>query len=76
MGICQSPPWDLLYAKDLALIGETAQDVQTMLNAWDEVLTANGLKINEKKTEYMAVNEEPATIYLHNQALATVYSFK
>ena len=42
-------PWELLYADDLVLTGESNKEVTDMFNRWKEGMEQRGLKINKDK---------------------------
>ena len=52
-GVVKEAPWCMLFADDMGLIGDTAGEVQEMLEKVREALESRGLKINREKTEHM-----------------------
>ena len=52
-GVVKEAPWCMLFADDMGLIGDTAEEVQDMLEKVREALESKGLKINWEKTEHM-----------------------
>ena len=54
--------WEMLYADDLVLTGESKQEVEQMFIRWKEVMELRGLKVNIAKTKLMvsgASDDEP-----------------
>jgi len=47
------PPWNLLYAYDIALASETKEALQDQAQLWKNIVTEKRLKLNIGKTEYM-----------------------
>lgn len=66
------------YADDIAIICDTEQRLQEVLNIWDNVFRENGMKISIGKTEVMAVArvEEEMRVTLGGQVLKQVDRFK
>lgn len=52
-GVVKEAPWCMLFADDMGLIGDNAEEVQEMLEKVREALESRGLKINREKTEHM-----------------------
>lgn len=74
--------WSLLFADDIVLVANTAEELERELERWRETLESNGLRISSKKTEYMFidfVNDGTAgpqnTIRLASEPLNMVVSF-
>ena len=44
-------PWELLYADDLVIIAETANELMTKLAAWKKAIEDKGLRVNMGKTK-------------------------
>ena len=57
-------PWDMLYADDLIVAEDSAQNLQTRYLGWQKALESKGLKINASKTETMVCSnsDEPVMI--------------
>ncbi|XP_045495975.1 uncharacterized protein LOC123694555 [Colias croceus] len=76
----REPPWDLLYADDIVLIRDSAEDLEEALENWRHALETAGLKINRQKTEYMQCrhgsNNQDRSINIQNHPLNTVDHFK
>ena len=48
----------MLFADDLAIVGEDIETLNDMLRKWLELFKQNGLKINVKKMEYLKIGED------------------
>ena len=48
-------PWELLYANDLAVIGNTLEECVSKLKAWKEGMENKGQRVNMKKTMLMVL---------------------
>ncbi|XP_048006717.1 uncharacterized protein LOC125242059 [Leguminivora glycinivorella] len=74
------PPRDLLYADDIALVSENAEDLQQILEQWRVALQEAGLRISKQNTEYVHCNfsckNNSSTISLEGTPLNRVDSFK
>ena len=46
-------PWELLYADDLVLVGDTQVECIFKLKAWKDAMESNGPCVNMKKTKFM-----------------------
>ena len=70
---------DVLYADDLAMVAETREEMQHMVNVLDRTCTRWGMSISGGKTKLLAVREqqpgEQPPITLKGQALEEVESF-
>jgi len=51
-------PWELLYADDLVLTGETKEEVTNMFLRWKEAMECRGLKVNLGKTKIMVTGKQ------------------
>ena len=51
-------PWELLYADDLVLTGESKDEVINMFRKWRNDVERRGLKINLNKTKVMSTGKE------------------
>lgn len=67
---------DLMFADDAALIAETPEDLQHLLNTFVDVANQFGLKVNVDKTKCMFINCSSSNIYIDSTALGTVNVFK
>jgi len=70
---------DLDFADDIALLAEILQAMQEKTNRIDGISRSVGLKINEKKTNIMVINEQvydqPVQITLNGKELEKVDDF-
>ncbi|KAI5734784.1 hypothetical protein M8J77_010417 [Diaphorina citri] len=67
---------ELMFADDCALIAETPEDLQQLINAFSEASSELGLHVNIPKTQCMFVNCEDAVMYIQDQELENVHAFK
>ncbi|KAA5557062.1 hypothetical protein F3G54_31865, partial [Pseudomonas aeruginosa] len=51
--IQEEPPWCMLFADDIVLVGENGLEVQNILEKWRCKLESVGLKISRSKTEHL-----------------------
>jgi len=42
-------PWELLYADDLAVIGETEEELMKRLNEWKDNVESKGMRISGER---------------------------
>ena len=54
-------PWDMLYADDLIITGESKEDVEQQLQNWKVALAKRGLKINIGKTKVLVSGKDGLT---------------
>ena len=54
-------PWDMLYADDLIITGESKEDVEQQLQNWKVALARRGLKINIGKTKILVSGKDGLT---------------
>lgn len=72
-------PWDMLYADDLIVADESAQNSQASFTSWQRALESKGLKINASKTESMVcsrTDEELVIMDGEGNKLKQVETFK
>jgi hypothetical protein len=48
----RSKPPDMMFADDIALCGNTRQEVEKKTEDWRRVMKERGFKVNRNKTEY------------------------
>ena len=56
-GVRQDSPWNMMFADDIVICGETREEVEASLERWRYALERRGMKVSRSKTEYMCVNE-------------------
>ena len=68
----------LAYADDEAVITDTQEDLQAVLIKWNDILTAEGMKISKEKTEVMVMSRTPdeIDILLEDHTLKQCRQFK
>ena len=52
-GVVWEVSWCMLFADDMVLIGESVEEVESMLEQVRMALVSKGLQINKEKTEHM-----------------------
>ncbi|VDO92928.1 unnamed protein product [Heligmosomoides polygyrus] len=73
----QPVPWTLLYADDVMLACEDKDDLERQVQAWCDRLARFGLKLNVKKTEFLATDvNEFGSIKINGAELARTSVFK
>jgi len=65
----------LRFADDIALISETSEELQLLLQELDTESTQDGLKINDAKTEMMSSEEDATPIQLRGRDIKVVDQF-
>ena len=55
--IREEAPWTMMFADDIAICGESKEQVEEKLESWIYALERRGMKVHRGKTEYMCVNE-------------------
>ena len=70
------PPWAMLFADDLVLVSETAEDVEEELEKWRAIIENKGLRISRSKTEYLVPSHQQGVVKLKGEPLPSVNSFK
>ncbi|GKB46415.1 ataxia telangiectasia mutated family protein [Tanacetum coccineum] len=51
--IQESIPWCMIFADDIVLIAESAEELNNKIKRWREALEDNGLRVSREKTEYL-----------------------
>ena len=71
-------PWNMMFADDIVICGETREEVEVSLERWRDALERRGMKVSRSKTEYMCVNErgEGNTMQMQGVEVAKVHEFK
>jgi len=66
------------YADDIGLVTNQPAQLQVAMDVWTKALTDNGLKLNVKKSEVMAVGRKPETLHItaNGSELKHVESFR
>ncbi|GJR37011.1 retrovirus-related pol polyprotein LINE-1 [Tanacetum coccineum] len=54
--IQESIPWCMIFADDIVLIAESAEELNNKIERWREALEDNGLRVSREKTEYLRYN--------------------
>src|SRR5215468_1049960 len=61
-GVVREVPWCMLFADDMVIIADTAEEANVMLEKVREALEGKGLKVNRAKTEYMECQWEKGQV--------------
>ncbi len=71
-------PWDLMFADDIALNGETNADVEERLEQWRKALEDRGMKVSRQKTEYLCMGDQDRerNVEMQGVKLKRVQEFK
>ena len=74
----QESPWNMMFADDIVICGETKEDVEVSLEGWRHALERRGMKVSRSKTEYMCANErgEGNTVQMQGIDVTKVDQFK
>ena len=56
-------PWEMLYADDLVLIDETAEDLEERYKAWRSCIEGKGLRVNLGKTKVMISGTDKGPVF-------------
>ena len=76
-GLHKPIPWTLLYADDVMLAAKSRLELQHQTQLWSDRLAEYGLRLNKRKTEYMAIDpQETETISVDGVDLPRVTKFK
>ncbi|GJS00135.1 retrovirus-related pol polyprotein LINE-1 [Tanacetum coccineum] len=51
--IQESIPWCMIFADDIVLIAESAEELNNKIDRWTEALEDNGLRVSREKTKYL-----------------------
>ena len=70
------PPWAMLFADDLVLVSETAEEVEEYLERWRAIIENKGLIICRSKTEYLVQSHQQGVVKLEGEPLPSVNSIK
>ena len=78
--IREEAPWTMMFADDIAICGESKEQVEEKLESWRYASERRGMKVNRGKTEYMCVNErqdnDSDTVQMQGEGLANVEDLK
>ena len=55
---------DFAFADDVAVIADSAHELERSLAAWNSILMSNGMKLNTEKTKVMVVSRESKAIQI------------
>ena len=61
-GVVREVLWCMLFADDMVVIADTAEEANVMLEKVREALEGKGLKVNRAKTEYMECKWEKGQV--------------
>ena len=71
-------PWDMMFADDVALCGNSCEEVEEHLEEWRREMENRGLKVSRQKTEYLCMGE-PGTageVWMEGERLKEAKEFK
>ena len=51
-------PWDMLFADDVVLCGETCDEVERRLENWRKAMEDRGMRVSREKTEYLCLGSQ------------------
>ena len=76
--IRREAPWDVLFADDVALCGESREKLETRLETWRRAMEDRGMRVSRQKTEYLCIGEGEADeeVKLQGEKLKRVEEFK
>ena len=66
----------MLFVDDLVICEHSRAEVYLQLERWRETFVSNGLRVCKGKTECMPCPEKDQHIYIHEQEVKTVKTFK
>ena len=66
----------VLFADDLVICEHSREEVELQLERWRETFESHGLRVSRGKTEYMPCPEKDQTIYIQEQEVKPVKTFK
>lgn len=80
MNVREGTPWDMMYADDVVLVGESKEGVELRLEEWRSALESRGMIISKTKTKYMMCTEQEhdgfESVRLDDMMLDRVDAFK
>ena len=74
--IGKEPQWVMLFADELFICEHSRAEVELQLERWRDTFEFHGLSVSRGKTEYMPCPEKYQTIYIQEQEVKTVKTFK
>ena len=51
-------PWNVLFAYDVAVNGETSEEVEERLEEWRSAMEVRGMKVSRGETEYLCMGNQ------------------
>ena len=71
-------PWDMMLADDVALCGDSYEEVEEHLEEWRGEMENRGLKVSRQKTEYLCMGEPGTTgeVWMEGERLKEAEEFK
>ena len=66
----------MLFADDLVLVSETAEEREEELERWRAIIENKGLQISRSKTEYLVPSHQQGVVKLEGEHLSSVNSCK
>ena len=71
-------PWDMMFADDVSLCGNSCEEVEEHLEEWHREMENRGLKVSRQKTEYLCMGEPGTTggVWMEGERLKEAKEFK
>ena len=69
-------PWDMLFADDVVLCGETCDKVERRLENWRKAMEDRGMRVSREKTEYLCLGSQEDQVHMEGSQLKRVEDFK
>ena len=69
-------PWDMLFADDVVLCGETCDEVERRLENWRKAKEDRGMRVSREKTEYLCQGSQEDQVHMEGSQLKRVEDFK
>ena len=68
--------WDMLFADDVVLCGETRKEVEERLEMGRGVMEDKGMRISREKTEYLGMCVAEKTVKMEAEDVKSIENFK
>ncbi len=75
--IQREAPWDMLFADDVVLCGESREEVEDRLEVWRRAMEDRGMRVSRQKTEYLGMcTADWGSVQMQGENLKRVDEFK